>query len=115
MIKLAHLQDLMHTHHFVPQAIVGESVFSLAKRVGFELEKGEDDLDNYCGAAAILNERVPFAVIHYQGHPEDTSTIYLPLKITNVEEITKLIFEIVGELKLEQKSLLWQRKDDPDL
>jgi hypothetical protein len=111
MIKPFPLHKLVHEHDFVPQALIAFPVWELAKRFGAEIEKGDDDLDYYIGAGAILDDEIPFTVMYYMGHPENTSTIYLPFELKNVEYITKIIGSIAMELKLPKTSIKWQRKD----
>jgi hypothetical protein len=53
--------------------------------------------------------------MHYTGHPKDTSTIYLPFNIRDVDEISALISRIVSELEISTKMITWQRKDNPEL
>jgi hypothetical protein len=114
MIKPVPLHLMIDQYEFVPQAIIAETVHELAKRFGSDVENGHDDLDAYQGAAAWLDE-FPFAVMHYRGHPTDTSTIYLPLDIADVDKITDIVSRIASELKLSSKSITWQRKNNPAL
>ena len=114
MIKPAYLHEMIHRYEFVPQAIIAEPVYELAKRFGSTVENGYDDLDEYQGAAAWLDS-LPFTVMQYKGHPRNTSTIYLPFDIREVDEITKIISRITSELKVPPKLVRWQRKDDPEL
>ena|SRR5258708_16591511 len=111
MIKPAALHKLIREYEFVPQAIIEEPVLELARRFGSEVEKGHDDFDEYLGAAAWL-DGTPFAVMHYKGHPKNTSTIYLPFEINDVNDITEIVSRIASELKLAEKSISWQRKDN---
>lgn len=110
MIKSLPLKKLLHEIEFVPQAIISEPVVELAKRYGGEIEKGADDFDFYEGSGALI-DGTPFAIMHYQGHPKLTSTIYLPFDIQDVKEISKIIFHIASELKLFGK-IQWQREDE---
>jgi hypothetical protein len=114
MIKPVPLHLMIDQYEFVPQAIIAETVHELAKRFGSDVENGHDDLDEYQGAAAWLDE-FPFAVMHYRGHPTNTSTIYLPFDIGDVDKITDIVSRIASELKLSSKSITWQRKDNPAL
>jgi hypothetical protein len=113
-IKPVPLHIMIDQYDFVPQAIIAETVHELAKRCGCDVENGQDDLDAYQGAAAWL-DGFPFALMHYRGHPTDTSTIYLPFDIGDVDTITDIVSRIVSELKVSPKSVTWQRKDNPAL
>ena len=96
---------------FVPQAIVGDGIFELAKRFNFELTKGHDDLDEFYGAAFMLDDFIPFALMHYHGHEKDTSTIYLPYDVDSIDEISKFLKQIISEFKLSDR-LVWQRSNE---
>jgi hypothetical protein len=115
MIKQVPLKEMIYMFEFVPQAIVALPIDEIVKQFGWDVEKGHDDLDDYFGAAAWLDGVHPFTVMHYRGHPEDTSTIYLPFNIREAEKITHLINRIASELKLPAKKITWQRKDNPEL
>jgi type IV secretory pathway ATPase VirB11/archaellum biosynthesis ATPase len=54
-------------------------------------------------------------VRHYQGHPKDTTTIYIDSREANVERITELVHQILKELQVPTEALRWERRDDPDL
>jgi hypothetical protein len=95
----------------IQRTLVG---LELAKRLGSDVEKGNDDLDEFYGAAVWLDE-LPVVVMHYRGHPADTSTIYLPFEIKDVNEISSIISRVVAELNVREKSIVWQRKDNPEL
>ena len=114
MIRPEPLHNMINKTEFVPQAVIAETVYELAKRFGSEVEEGEDDFDKYEGAAAWL-DGFAFAVMHYRGHPKNTSTIYLPFEIHDVEKITLIISRIILELKVSPDLITWQRKDGPDL
>ena len=114
MLRPADLPGLLEKIELTPQAVISQSVFDLARRFDSPIEKGTDDFDHYYGTAFLLDDHLPFALMHYEGHPKDTSTIYLPQKIKDLNEITKLIDLITSELQV-TTSILWQRKDDPDL
>jgi hypothetical protein len=111
MLKTYPLDQAMGEFDFVPQAVLAEDFFVLAKHNKLKFEKGHDDLDYYVGAAAVLDDLV-FTVMHYDGHPPHTSTIYLPFDIRDVNEVTKSILRITKELGLTEKSLLWQRNGE---
>jgi hypothetical protein len=111
MIRPLPLEKVLGGRELVPQALIELPIWDLAKRLHAELEKGSDDFDNYFGAGAILDDQVPFAVMHYSGHPKDTSTIYLEFDLKETDVISKIISMIVSELKLPVDAIKWQRKD----
>ena len=100
MIRPFPLEKLKATKELIPQAILAVSIFEIAKRYKFEIEKGHDDLDYYTGIGGMSEFGYPFAVMHYRGYPEDTSTIYLPRDFgDDIDEITKAVHSIADELK----------------
>jgi hypothetical protein len=108
------LRTTRSREHLVPQAIISEPVETFARIKPATIEEDSDNLDYYKGIAYALND-IPFAVMHHRGNPKNTSTIYLPKSIRSVDQITGIIDNIIACFKLPPSSLIWQRKDDPDL
>jgi len=114
MIKPFSLEQLMAIKELIPQAILDVSLDDVAKKHGFEVEKGHDELDYYSGIGATT-ESFQFALMHYHGYPEHTSTIYLPKDLgSDVKSITDTVHSIAQALNLDDK-FIWERKKDPDL
>jgi hypothetical protein len=100
---------------FVPQAVIGQPIASIGEAARLPLVKGHDDLDDFEGLALLLDDSVPFTILHYRGHPPRTSTVYLPISLGDGRRIGEVIARILRELKLDQANLIWQRADDPSL
>jgi hypothetical protein len=100
---------------FVPQAVISRSPESLARHLNVDFTRGHDEFDEYLGAAFALHGTLPFSIKHYLGHPDGTVTLYLPPDISDVGKITQLIADILGEMRLDESALEWQRADNPDL
>ncbi len=98
----------------IPQAIINRPVWDVVGKYA-EISKDTDELDTYEGASFKLDSNLEIAVRHYQGHPKNTSTIYIDQKINNVAEITYLIRKILKEFDLSPDFLAWERAKDPDL
>jgi hypothetical protein len=114
MIAQLPLHELLQKAEVVPQAIIAETIDVLAERLGFKVEKGDDDFDEYEGCGSFLAQaNCSFALMHYKGHPPGTTTLYLPFEIEDVDQITAIVAQIATELDVHSK-LLWQRKDGPD-
>lgn len=107
------LDQLRRATELVPQAMIAAPVAYFAERAGSEILEDHDDLDTFDGAAFSL-DKVPFAVMHYRGFPENTSAIYLPYQIKDVEEITNIIARIVSAFEVPESAVTWQRKDNPE-
>jgi hypothetical protein len=111
MITPFPLSKILSEHEFVPQALIGRPIWDLAKRFGAEVEEGSDNFDNYQGAGAVFDDNIPFVVMHYVGHPKDTSTIYLQFDINDVHRISTIISAIISELKVPVEAVKWQREN----
>jgi hypothetical protein len=114
MLRPLKLEDLRNVE-LIPQAVIRKPVSFFEKQLGVHFVEGHDDLDTYRGVAFSLNGTVPFALKHYRGHPPQTTTVYLSMKIHDVQKISKLIRAIIDELKVSLDSIEWQRSDDPGL
>jgi hypothetical protein len=100
----------------IPHAILKRPVSFFVQKMNAWSIVGQDDLDSYEATAAILNGKIVFAIKHYRGEPENTSTIFLPKSLAgDVPSITAIIVEIVHEFDLSARDITWQRKDNPEL
>src|SRR2546422_342010 len=99
----------------IPQAILNRPLSYFQKQLHVEIIRGEDDLDVFDGVALSIDGRVRFALKHYPGYPDNTTTIYLSREFKDVGEISRLVELIVDELQLPQEAVFWQRSDNPDL
>jgi hypothetical protein len=116
MIRTADLHDVCDARDLVPQAVFGVDVFALARRFKSEVVRDHDDFDEYVGLGFWLTDfGLPFAVKHYAGHPEHTSTVYLPHEIQDVGRIADIIHVIAKDFDISDKQIVWQRKLDPEL
>jgi hypothetical protein len=97
-----------------PQAIIGLPVEMIVGKRGY-ISSGHDDFDFFKGALFKLDDKIEIAVRHYQGHPEDTTTIYIDRREVDIERITELVIQIMRELHVPSTALQWQRRDDPEL
>ncbi len=113
-LKSLNLPETLASAHMVPHAIVAQPVRALADLASSTVHQGQDDLDEYEGAAFSI-DALPFVIMHYKGHPPDTSTIYLPMTVKDIDQITQCIDKIVTTFGLPKAALTWQRKDDPTL
>lgn len=100
-------------HELVPQAIIDRPTSHFTQRLNIPFTRGEDDFDTYEAAALELNGDIVFELKRYSGYPENSTTVYLPYDIDNVEQITRLIAIIADELHIPQTWISWQRRDNP--
>jgi len=98
----------------VPQAIIGLPVEKIVGKRA-DISSGHDDFDFFEGAFFKLDDKIEIAVRHYQGHPKNTTTIYIDRREADIERITELILQIMRELHVPSTALQWQRRDDPEL
>ena len=100
---------------FVPQAIVDRPLSYFADALKLPIVRGHDDFDEFEATAVELGDHLLVELKHYAGYPPNTTTIYLPYEVTNVERITELIRFISHELGIKNSWISWQRADDPNL
>lgn len=102
----------------VPQAVIRRPIRDVIGGRA-ELERGADGLDYFEGASfkfASFNEgNLEIAVRHYRGYPKNTATIYIDQRVQEVEVITSLVREILGEFGLTEEALEWERAQNPSL
>ena len=99
----------------IPQAIINVGVARVLKTRQIRVEIGHDDFDAYEGHGFLLDHAIPFALMHYKGHPKNTTTIYLSMELSGLENITRTVRRILREFRLHESDLYWQRRDDPEL
>ena len=114
MIKPDDLHKMLQAKEFVPQAVLAVDVSHFSNWSNSKLVSDHDDFDEFTGSAFWLDNFMPFTVMHYKGHPPNTSTIYLPFDIKDLDQITDIVYRIASEFKVVDK-ILWQRKDKPNL
>ena len=99
------------TEHFVPYAVLGKPPSYFERERGIHFTEAQDDLDYY-KAALIAGERpIPIVLKQYRGNNSEHTTIYLSTDISDMDEITRVIAEVVSGLGLTDADVLWQRKD----
>jgi hypothetical protein len=91
---------------FIPQAVVRRPVTHFSQRLGFKFEKDSDDLDDYESAFFKLDDRVPFALVHYRGNPDDTTTIYFE-RGTDQQEVPEIVRDILRDFDLSIATIVW--------
>jgi hypothetical protein len=87
-------------NQLLPQAIIARPISYFRDALGIRISKSIDDFDEFEGAALRLNGELPFALKHYAGYPDETTTIYLPCTIRDVAQITTMIRRITKELHI---------------
>ncbi len=112
-VPLRQLSSSYDVQDLYPQAIVEEPISYFSSRLKFE--EAADDLDEFLGAAFVINEKYVGALKHYRGRPRDETTIYLPSTITGLAEITAIIRVILEELNINVGALKWERQMNPEL
>jgi hypothetical protein len=113
-LRNLNVAETLEGNELIPQAVVRRDVDKLAEDLHVTVAEGVDDFDSYRGLAFKIDD-MPFVVLHYQGHPEGTSTIYLPYDIRSIPVITQRVGRIAKSLGILPRELVWQRKNDPDL
>ncbi len=104
MVRVEQMQ-YQPDYDIVPQAILWRPLryFTTAIRVG------EDDLDAFQAASFIIGNRVRFDLRRYLGHPEFTVTLYLPLSVEDLEEVSSAVNLVIAEMEVPAHAVAWQR------
>jgi hypothetical protein len=98
--------DALGPVDFIPQAVVRQSVDYFTRRLGYKFESDTDDLDEYESAFFKLSNGTPFALVHYRGNPEDTTTIYFSRE-TKGDEIPSVVEAILRDFDLSSVLITW--------
>lgn len=88
-----------------PQAILWRPTSYFATKT----QRGQDDLDSFTYISYCIGNQIPFELRTYDGHPQQTSTVYLHLDDSQLAEIVKNTKIILEELGLPESSLAWIR------
>ena len=104
--------DILEDVLFVPRAIVEAPVRAFSERLGLELVKGEDNLDQFEGLILILDEDIPFTLTCHRGHAPGQTTLSLPVFIGEVSQCSEIIERIASALDIDKKLMIWQQDRD---
>jgi hypothetical protein len=107
--------DAYGNFDLVPQAIFKKPFSYFRDKLGIMFVNSYDDLDDFQGALLTFNGDWAFALKHYRGHPDDSTTVYLSRDYQNAETISSMVSEIARELDLPRDAISWQRGDKHDL
>jgi len=106
----------LEKNDFIPQAIFNLEPEYFAERFGFKFTSREEHgLGNGQAAAFKLDSGEIFALARYQGHPTETTTVYISRDFHDEDQITGLVNCIRRELAVDRSELRWQRRDGPEL
>lgn len=108
MIRLKDLMEVRNAE-LLPQATINKPVSYFVEHLGANLVRGEDDLDFFEGVGLVLDDIVPFALMHYRGYPPNTTTVYLPFGIQGASEIAAIVSKIAKETDINPVHISWQR------
>ena len=105
MIKLL-TPDEFGREDLVPHAIIQRSVSAFSKSYELEFIRDADDLDGFSVLYLDLGGKKA-ALIHYDGEPEDTITIYLPRRLTQ-QGADRAVNKILKEYRLHDDAISWR-------
>lgn len=105
MLKQVSFHDIAPVD-FEPQAVLRRPVTYFSDRLGYKFEKDADDLDDYESAFFKLDNSFPFALVHYQGNPEDTTTIYFGRGMGQ-DAVAVFVSQILHDLDLPFADVVW--------
>ena len=89
----------------IPQAILWRTIYCFA----LQPDRCEDELDQFDSASFTIGNQISFDLRHYDGHPESTVTIYLPLKTPPEGDITAAVDVVLSGLEVPDSGVAWKR------
>ena len=75
------------------------------------IHRGLDQLDYYYGISYDRGNKVNFDLRHYDGHPDDTTSLYLPAFVDDLREAIQTVRDIIGEIAVPKSAVAWQREE----
>lgn len=94
---------------FKPRSGSPWGFFERERRVVFV--EAEDGLDLYRGALFLKDEVIPVVLKQYRDNNPNEPAIYLSPDHEDLDDITRLIADIVADLELTSTDIAWQRMD----
>ncbi len=88
-----------------PQAIFWRDIHCFALHPDNE----EDELDLYMVASFMIGNAISFDLRHYDGHPQATSTVYLPSATVIPDEIEEALDQVIEGLRVPRTGIAWRR------
>lgn len=89
----------------LPQAIFWRPLIYFAT----SFRTDEDGLDKFKVMTFVVDNNLTFDLRNYRGHPAETSTMYLPFEIQDLDLIVSTITEIMSEIGIPKYAVAWQR------
>lgn len=104
----------LDTEAFIGHARLGRTPNFFQSERGISFIESVDGLDYYKAALLIRPDLIRVVLKQYRGSPQDSTIVYLSQDFHDVDEITRLVGEVVADLSLEADAILWQRRDNPE-
>ncbi len=92
----------------IPQAILWRTIYCFA----LEPDHCEDELDNFESASFTIGNQISFDLRHYDGHPDSTVTVYLPMETRAEDEISEAVDLVLSGLEVPETGVAWRRGED---
>jgi hypothetical protein len=112
MLRQLPLEDLGYVD-FSPQAVIRVPIAFFATKLGYKFDSCTDDLDEYQSAFFKLEDVMPFGLIHYKGHPDDTTIIYFS-RATPLELVANVVAQILDDFGLRLNNISWLSSGLPE-
>jgi hypothetical protein len=103
--------DALGRVDLVEQAVLDIPVSYFIDKMGIAFESDCDDLDWYKGAFFMLEEGIPFALIHYRGNPENHTSLYLDRGLRG-PDLRRALAAILNDFGLSPNALTWMHEGD---
>ncbi len=102
------------TDAFVGHATLARPPEFFERERGIAFTDSVDGLYHYRGALLLKDDEIKVALKQYRNVNPLWTLVYLSESYREVDEITKLVAEIVAKLGLDERDIVWQRKDSPE-
>lgn len=99
------------TEAFVIQAAIRKPPSFFEREQGIAFTETEDGLDLYRAALFLKDETIPVMLKQYRGNNRNETGLYLAPDCEDLDEITRLITNVITDLGLTSADVVWQRKD----
>lgn len=101
-------QPVPYLPDVIPQAILWRTIYCYA----LDPDRCEDQLDHFDCASYTVGNQLSFDLRHYDGHPDSTVTVYLPVETRDEAEIDEAVEVVLSGLEVPDSGVAWRRGED---
>jgi hypothetical protein len=102
------LEDVM----LVPRATLAKPIGHFAKKLGYEPDTGDDDLDYFKVLVLALNGDLTFMLSSHRNQNKSETVVSLPINISTARGIDAALGRVFDALPVPFRLVVWQQKND---